>query len=207
MRRAFAPTLHRFVLVLVVLLWGCGPSVPPLPPLQADDVVLAFGDSLTAGTGATAEESYPAVLAGLIGRKVVNSGVPGELSEQGLARLPDQLEEHRPRLMILCLGGNDILRKLDPVATEANLRSMVGLARARGIAVVMIAVPKASLFGGAAELYERVAGDLGVPLESAALSDILRDNNLKSDPVHPNAQGYRKLAEALAVLLKEAGAL
>jgi acyl-CoA thioesterase I len=198
----------RAVLVLIVaLVTGCGESAPPLPKLAVNDVVLAFGDSLTYGTGAREEESYPAVLEALIGRRVAREGFPGEVTEQGVERLPALLDEHRPRLLLLCMGGNDMLRKLDPALTEANLREMVGLAHNRGIAVVLIGVPEPHLFGGVAGFYPAIAGDYGIPLEDTVLKDVLYDNAYKSDPIHPNARGYRRVAEAMAALLRKAGAL
>jgi acyl-CoA thioesterase I len=206
-RAAARSSPRSWVLLLVIALLGaCGKSAS-LPKLDAGDVVLAFGDSLTFGTGAREEESYPAVLAALIGRRVVREGFPGELTEQGMERLPALLDEHRPRLLLLCMGGNDMLHKVDAAATEANLRTMVGQARERGIAVVLIGVPKPELFGGIADFYGKIAGDLGIPLEAAALKTVLYDKAYKSDPIHPNADGYRKLAEALATLLRKAGAV
>jgi lysophospholipase L1-like esterase len=185
---------------------GCRQS-PALPRLAHDDVVLAFGDSLTYGTGADPQESYPEVLAGLIGRKVVRDGAPGETTAEGLQRLEASLDEHRPRLLLLCMGGNDLLRKVEPAVTEANLRSMIQLARSRGLGVVLIGVPEPRLFGGVAAFYDRIADDLDLPLEDSVLPGVLRDNGLKSDAIHPNAQGYRRMAEAVAELLQDAGAL
>jgi acyl-CoA thioesterase-1 len=195
------------VLLAAGLLAACGKSTPALPKLGADDLVLAFGDSLTYGTGASADESYPAVLQGLIGRRVERAGVPGELTEQGVERLPGVLDEQRPRLLLLCMGGNDMLQKVDPAATEANLRTMVRLARDRGIAVVLIGVPKPELFGGVAGFYKKIATDLGIPLEDQVLKDVLYDRAYKSDTIHPNAAGYQKVAEALEKLLRRAGAV
>jgi lysophospholipase L1-like esterase len=105
------------------------------------------------------------------------------------------------------MGGNDMLQKVDPATTEANLRTMVQLARDRGIGVVLIGVPKPELFGGVAEFYPKIAIDLGIPLEDQVLKDVLYDRDYKSDAIHPNAQGYRKVAEAMAKLLRRAGAV
>lgn len=207
--RHAASTVASAILLLSVaaLLSACGKDVPSLPELGPGDVIVAFGDSLTYGTGASAGETYPAVLSKLLGREVIGQGVPGERTDGGLQRLPAVLDEFQPKLLLLCLGGNDMLRKVSPALTEANLRRMVELARARGVSVVLIAVPAPALFGGSAKFYREIADDLGLPIENEVLNDILRDNALKSDPIHPNAMGYRRMAEAIANLLREAGAV
>lgn len=195
------------MLLIAVALAGCGGGAPKLSKLPADALVLAFGDSLTFGTGAQPEASYPAVLEKLIGRKVIGAGVPGEVSAAGLARLPAVLDQHQPSLLILCHGGNDFLRKLGDAQAAQNLRAMVRLARERGIAVVLVAVPKPGLFPAPPEFYAKIAKEFGLPYEDASLQSILRDNELKADIAHPNAKGYAKLAEAIAVLLKKSGAV
>ncbi|HEX4986137.1 MAG TPA: arylesterase [Burkholderiales bacterium] len=198
-------TLTAFL--LVATLAACGPKPPPLPKLGVGDVVLAFGDSLTYGTGASPGEAYPKVLEGLIGRTVVGAGVPGETSGEGLERLPAVLDEVRPKILLLCLGGNDMLRKQDFAGIESNLRAMVVLARSRGVATVLIGVPTPELFGGPPPFYEKIARDEALPLQDGILADILFDRSLKSDMIHPNAAGYRRLAQALADLLHAAGAV
>lgn len=189
------------------LLSACGESVPALPRLAPDDLVLAFGDSLTYGTGARPNESYPAVLSQLIGRQVVNAGQPGELSEEGLKRLPGLLDRHQPALLILCHGGNDLLRRQSSTQAEENLRQMVFMAQTRGIPVVLVGVPAPGLWLSTADHYQKIASDLGLPYQGEILPEILDENGLKSDMVHPNGNGYRMMAEAIAALLREAGAV
>lgn len=192
---------------VALALAACGGSAPKLAKLPADAVVLAFGDSLTFGTGAQPEASYPAVLEKLIERKVWSAGVPGETSAAGLARLPSALDYYQPRLLILCHGGNDFLRKLGDAQAAENLRAMIRLARQRGIDVALIGVPKPGLLPSPPDFYAAIAKEFGLPYEEAALKTIMRDNELKSDLAHPNARGYAKLAEAVAALLKKSGAL
>ncbi len=200
--------MKKFALLfLASLLVGCGGSSDSLTPLSGDAVILAFGDSLTFGTGTTLDKSYPAVLQELSGRKVVNAGVSGELSAQGLARLPGLLDAHRPDLLILIHGGNDILRKKSLEQAADNLRKMIALARAKGAEVVMMAVPNPTLILSPADFYASVAGETGVPIEIDALADILQFPSNKSDTIHPNARGYRKMAESLHALLQEHEAL
>ena len=200
--------MKKFALLfLVSLLVGCGGSSDSLTPLPDDAVILAFGDSLTFGTGTTPDKSYPAVLQELSGRKVVNAGIPGELSAQGLARLPGLLDAHRPDLLILIHGGNDILRKKSLEQAADNLRKMIALARAKGAEVVMMAVPNPTLILSPADFYASVAEETGVPIEIDALADILQLPSNKSDTIHPNAKGYRKMAESLYALLEDHQAL
>ncbi len=195
-------------LPLLLLLAACDSGPPQLAKLPAGGVVLAFGDSLTHGTGARAADSYPAVLQGLIGRRVVRAGVPGEVTAEGLARLPGVLQATAPDLLILIHGGNDLLRRTPQPRIAANLRAMVRLAQERGAAVVLIGVPDLGLIlGRSAGFYEQLAEELDIPYDGAALPAILQQPNLKSDAIHPNAQGYQKLAEAVAALLQKSGAI
>lgn len=204
-KRWLAPFAGAFFAGLL-LLAGCGQKAK-LPPLAADAVVLAFGDSLTYGTGAREEESYPAQLARLIGRKVVREGVPGEVSAQGLARLPAALDEHQPKLLHLCHGGNDFLRRMPKSEAAANVRSMIRMARERRIDVVLIGTPEPSFTVTPPDFYGELAKEFRIPYEGDVIGKVLRDGSLKSDQVHPNAQGYRLIAERVADLLRKSGAI
>jgi acyl-CoA thioesterase-1 len=195
------------LIALALSLAACSPSTPRLPKLAPDAVVLAFGDSLTAGTGAEEAAAYPAILAQLIGRPVVNAGVPGEVSAEGRERLPALLADVRPQLLVLCHGGNDLLRGRDARTIDANLRSMVLAARSQGVSVVLLGVPAPNLARAVPDFYRKLAHELKLPYDGDILSRIEGNRSMKSDPIHPNAAGYRLLAQRVAALLKEAGAL
>lgn len=200
---------RRILVLFICTLWlaGCGGGTPALSKLGAGDVVLAFGDSLTYGTGAKPEDSYPAVLGELIGRNVVRAGVPGEMTNGGLARLPGALDDHQPRLVIVCLGGNDMLRKRPHESIEANLREILKAIKSRGVDAVLIGVPAPGLITSAPKFYAKLAQEFGIPYEEGIVTSVLYSPELKSDPIHPNAAGYRKMAEAIAGLLRKAGAI
>ena len=195
----------RWAFILLLLL-GCSER-PRLERLPGDATLLAFGDSLTFGTGASEDESYPAQLEKLIERRVVRAGVPGEVTAQALARLPGALDEHAPRLLLLCIGGNDFLRRLGNQQAEANVREMVKLARARGIAVLLIGTPEPGFTVTPPAFYAGIAKEYRVPYEESVIGLVLKDRSLKADPIHPNARGYRVIAERLAETLKQAGAI
>jgi lysophospholipase L1-like esterase len=203
---ATLPRIGALLATLALLVSGCGQH-SKLPPLAPDAVMLAFGDSLTYGTGANEEESYPAQLARLTGRRVVREGVPGEVSAAGLGRLPAALDEHQPRLLILCHGGNDFLRRLPKEQAAANVRAMIRLAKSRGVDVLLIGTPEMGFTLTPPEFYAGIANEFRIPYEGDALTKILRNGELKSDQVHPNAKGYRLMAERVADLLRKSGAL
>jgi lysophospholipase L1-like esterase len=194
-------------LTATLLLPAACSKAPQLPLLTSDATILAFGDSITAGTGAGETESYPAVLALLTGRKVVNAGVSGEISAAGVQRLPELLEREHPALLILCHGGNDLLARQDHQLIAGNLRAMIRIAGERGVPVLLVAVPSPDLLLEPPSLYEELSRELKIPIEKKALARILAKGSLKSDYIHPNAAGYRQLAEAVAALLKKSGAL
>lgn len=197
-----------FIATLLLLLSACSENSHTLPPLSSDAVILAFGDSLTYGYGAGRDESYPAVLAHLTQRKVINAGISGEQSDAGLQRLPRLLDEYRPQLLILCHGGNDMLRRKNIAKMERNLEKMAMLSRERGIPVILLGVPSPALFGlESAAPYRQLAKKLTLPFDGEIIPEILSDSDLKSDQIHPNAKGYRMMAEAVYALMQKTGAL
>jgi len=197
-----------FILYLAIFtsISGCENDAH-LAPLSTDAKIMAFGDSLTYGTGAPQNQSYPAHLQKFSHHTVINTGIPGEISKRGLQRLPSLLAHYQPELIIICHGANDILRKLNLEQTKKNIQKMIDLANAQGVQVMLIDVPEFSIFLSPHPLYEELAETNQLPLVRDALTDILRDNNLKSDQIHPNALGYQQLANRVFLQLQTSGAL
>lgn len=194
------------VIFIVSFVTSCGDKTQ-LQPLAATATILAFGDSLTYGTGSSLNNAYPAVLESLVHRKVINAGVPGEISQKGLSRLPRLIAQHQPDLLIICHGGNDILRKLDIKQTKENIQRMINLARESNIQVILIGIPEFGLFLNPSPIYQALADENHIPIENNILGDILGNNSLKSDHIHPNRQGYQLFAEQIALLIKQSGAI
>lgn len=192
------------------LLAACGGGFD-FEPLPGDSVVLAFGDSVTHGTGAPAGEDYPRHLQALTGWQVVNAGVPGDTAQAARERLPGLLQAHQPELVIVELGGNDFLRRRPERDVREDLRSMLGMVREQGAVPVLVAVPRLSLLRASvgaladASLYETLAAEEGVLLVPDVFSRVLSDDALRADAIHPNAKGYRRLAEGIAEVLETAG--
>ena len=193
-----------WLIAVTLLLSACGDT--DLRALNSGDVIVAFGDSLTAGKGVSEEFAYPAVLSELSGFEVINAGISGETTEEGLQRLPSVLDKENPALLILFEGGNDILQNQDLSKTKANLDQMIGMAKQRNIQVALVGVPRKQLFSSTAEFYGELAEQHELPLEGKAVASLLRKPAMKSDSVHFNVNGYRELAKAISAMLTEAGA-
>ena len=155
--------------------------------LPLETKILSFGDSLTFGYGVSKELSYPSKLSELLHVEVVNEGISGEFSAKGLERLPALLEKHKPQILVLCHGANDILKRNDLSSTKDNLNKMVLLAKEKGIFVLLVGVPSYDILSfNVPSFYYEVAKENGLEIEDRALKKILESDNLKSDQVHPN---------------------
>ena len=194
------------ILFIAALLQACS-EPPSINFVPHDGAIVAFGDSLTVGVGASEDTNYPAILSEISYRRVVNAGVSGEVTEDGLVRLPAVLEEENPNLVILLEGGNDILRNKNQKQTKDNLASMITLIQSKGADVVLIGVPEKKLFSDVAPFYEELADEYNLVFIDEVLSELLKDNEYKSDPIHLNEIGYRKLAETIHEKLIEVEAL
>ena len=206
---------HRRKLVLgslgatVLLAAGCSKTgSSKVRALPKDATILCLGDSLTFGYGATPETAYPAQLERLTGHVTQNAGRNGDTTQGALARLPALLEENKPGLVLVSIGGNDFLRRFAPEQTKAALIQLVQTASAN-TQMALIAQPRPVLMAAAMgslddhEVYAEVAKETGVPLFADGWSHVLSRAELRSDQIHANAEGYRVFAERLAAWLRE----
>ncbi len=214
MMKRIAEIQRRFGTLLFALLWlalAIGCSERREAPLASGSIVLALGDSITAGHGLLPEQAWPALLARRSGWQIVNAGVSGDTSDGALQRLPGLLAEHAPQLMIVEIGGNDMLRRAAESQISANLAAIIDLARQRQVRVAVLAIPRPSALGAAtgrlkpAALHADTASSRGVMLVEHAVSDVLSDGRLRLDPLHPNSEGQLALAEALEKSFRTAG--
>jgi acyl-CoA thioesterase I len=194
-------------------LGACGKKLPRARAVPRGATVLALGDSITFGTGAAPDSSYPTVLQRLSGWTVVNAGVPGDVSAQALLRLPALLEEYKPSLVLVSIGGNDMLRRLADSDTRANIRSICQQALASGAQVLLIAIPRPTLSAAVTgsltdhTMYAELADALQVPLQRQGWSEVLSDERLRSDSLHANAQGYAQFAYSVMATARAVGLL
>lgn len=204
-RRLF---LKALAISPIVLAMACS-DTPKATKLAQGSRVVALGDSLTFGYGADKGQDYPSVLAGLTGWQIENMGVNGDTSQNVLDRLSAVIEK-TPSLVLLGIGGNDVLRRVPVNETKNNIIAIIKALKDKNIPVVLIAEPHLSasaLFGKASDnpIYAEIASELSVPLLEKAWSNILSDEKLKSDQIHANNAGYQKFAETLYEFLKDMG--
>lgn len=184
---------------LVFWYFFSGTTVKNYPSTSTGPVIM-FGDSLVEGVGASMGQTLPDQLGRLLKVPVLNYGVSGDTTRDALYRL-DQVLAERPKMIIVLLGGNDFLKKIPREETFANLEKIVVAFQGQGAMVVVLGVRSGIVGGGADDEYEDVAKRTSSIYMSDVLSGLFGRTELMSDALHPNDQGYRKIAERLAPLL------
>ncbi|MEJ8854542.1 GDSL-type esterase/lipase family protein [Variovorax robiniae] len=190
---------------------ACGKGKPSIAPLKSDARVLALGDSLTAGYGASPEQAWPSVLAQLTGWQIDNQGVNGDTSAGALERLQALLAANSYDAILVGIGGNDMLRGVSQQATRENVAAIVRAALAKTKYVALIATPAPDALRATvgslsdAGFYKEVASVEKVLLVPDVYANVLSDAALRSDRIHANAQGYAVIAQKLADQFKAAG--
>jgi acyl-CoA thioesterase-1 len=190
-------------LALLVLFWYFRSEGPRAAKPTAGTTIIAFGDSLVAGRGATTGHDFVSILSRRLGTPIINAGRSGDTTATALTRLERDVLARDPRVVLVLLGGNDFLRRVPKQQTFANLSTIVERVRARGAAVVLIGVSVglfSDSYGGEfAQLARRTSSGL-VP---DVLDDVIGDQQRMADAIHPNDAGYAIVAERIEPVLRD----
>jgi lysophospholipase L1-like esterase len=171
---------------------GCG---GPEPITLSGENIICFGDSLTFGTGAPRDKSYPAQLAEMIGHQVINSGIPGDTTARALQRLERDVLSKSPRIVLITLGGNDLKNGVDKNLAFKNLKEIVLAIQAKDALVVIGGIKLLFWDRGYEKEFEKLAEETGILLVPNILGGLMGNENLMHDTIHPNAAGYEIMAK------------
>ena len=168
-------------------------------PSQGTDII-AFGDSLVAGSGATSGNDFISLVSKKVGREIINLGVPGDTTADGLARI-NELDRYRPKVVILLLGGNDHLKKVPIETTFENLGKIIENIHSRGAIVLLLGV-RGNLFGDKFEPeFEKLRDRYKTAYVSDVLDGLFGNAKFMEDSIHPNDAGNRVIAERIYPVL------
>lgn len=184
--------------VVLALFAGYGYWTAGYPIVNAEprgERLIAFGDSLTHGTGAAEGMDYPSQLSRMIGEPIRNAGIPGDTTVSALERLQRDVLDHSPRIVFITLGGNDLKNRMDKDRAFRNLEGIIRAIQSEGALVVLGGIRFPVYDRGFSEAYRSLAEETGTVLIPNVYEDIMGDPKLMSDPIHPNGAGYRRMAE------------
>ena len=193
-----APALRAWPALLLVVLAACSAEVPQA---TRTGPVVAFGDSLVHGTGSSGG-GFVRLLEQRLGLPIENLGQPGDTTADGLARI-DEVLALQPSVVILLLGGNDVLRRVDPETTFANLSRIIERLQADGAAVLLVGIRGSLLRDPFAARFEELAERHGTAYVHDVLDDTLGVSGYMADQVHPNDRGYAVIADRIQPVLEE----
>lgn len=192
-----------FVCVVVILIWLLPSSEPLVTPLSPDATIVFFGDSLVQGVGAPAGQGMVSVLERKLQRPIINAGRGGDTTHDGLARLQQDVLVHDPALVIILLGGNDVLRQLPWEETFRNLGAIVDQVHESGAQVLLVGVRGGALYDDYYDDFEALAKEKDVRIVPDILDDVFGHASLMSDATHPNVAGYAIMADRMERALQD----
>ncbi len=194
------PLFLTFLCAAALTVLGCGQK-EPTNLNNHNRTIVAFGDSLTNGNGVERDLAYPAVLSQILGRPVVNLGVSGDVSAQGVARL-SEIDEHRPYMVLIEFGANDILRGMSLERARDNVAQMTDYVQGRGAIAVIVDTGGAFQMNRYSNLLKELAHEKNALFVPGIMDGIYTDSSLKSDNLHPNEKGYEMIANRVAKVIR-----
>ncbi len=194
------------VIILGLILFWVSLSIFQKPTIRNLDsngtTIVAFGDSLVYGVGATHGNDFVSILSKRIGQSIINLGINGDTTASGLARIDIALEKY-PRLVIILLGGNDYLQKIPPEQTFSNLELIIDKIHQSGSAVLLLGVRGGLLRDRYDARFRDIAKKHQTGFVSSVLDNLIGNDKFMSDTIHPNDAGYIKIADKVEPVLKK----
>jgi len=195
-----------FCLAVVIVAFAGQTFFKPHPsrdPLPAGGKIVCFGDSPTSGVGDSPDKAYPAQLAVMIARPVINAGRSGDTTQSAANRLRSDVLSHSPHMVLLSLGANDLMRGISKDVAFRNLKAMIQEIQASG-AVVIVGGVDVPIWGkGYGAMYQKLCRETATDCVPNILDGIWGNQALMSDPIHPNDAGYLHMAENFYQTLKQ----
>ena len=192
--------MKRFIF-LIVLSALCGCEAKPLNTGNDGVNIVAFGDSLTAGYGVESAHSYPAVLQDMTGKTVINLGVSGNTARMGAER-KEEIGRHNPFMVLIQFGGNDAMQTRPLDETKNALEEIVDYAQKLGAVAVIVDTGGSIKMSPYTKIMKQIAKDKQAVFAPAIMEGIFTDPRLKSDSLHPNAEGYKLIAGKICKKIK-----
>ncbi len=197
------PVLAFIGLALLAAFWSLRSGTPHAAKPTAGEHVIAFGDSLVEGVGASAGRDAVSLLSARVGVPIVNAGRSGDTTGTALARLDSAVLSRNPRVVIVMLGGNDVLRRIPHEETFANLDAIVDRIRRRGAAVILVGLSVGVFTDTYSDGFDDLARRTSSGLVPEILAGILGHPDLMADPIHPNDRGYQMMADRIEPALRD----
>ena len=189
--------------IALIVAWLVRSDTPRAARPTHGTAVVAFGDSLVAGRGASSGRDFVAVLSQRTGTRIVNAGRSGDTTGSALARLQTDVLARDPRIVIVLLGGNDFLRRIPVEQAFDNLGTIVERIRDQGAAVILVGVSVGLVSDPYAERYEALARRTASGLVPDILDGVIGHSRLMADAIHPNDRGYAIVADRVEPMLRE----
>ena len=191
--------MRKFIFLPLILCLGC--SAKPLNMDNTGRTIVAFGDSLTYGTGAELQESFPALLGKMLNMPVINLGVPGDTARAGANR-KEQISRHNPYMVLIEFGGNDAMRGRPFAETKAAIEEIIDYVQSLGAIAVVVDTGGNFKMSPYTKMMKQLAKDKKAFFVPAIMEGIFYKTHLKADSVHPNAAGYKLIAEKVYKKIK-----
>lgn len=174
----------------------------PQKPTAGQNII-AFGDSLVAGSGAAYGNDFVSILSGRIGLPIINAGKGGDTTKSALGRLDRDVLSNDPHIVIVLLGGNDAVRRIPKEEIFQNLAIIIDRIQEKGAAVLLLGIRGGVIGDGFKKSFGELAKEKEVFYVPRILDNIFGNPNLMADRIHPNDQGYEMMADRIEPVLVE----